>query len=152
LQQFPDADAAAYRRGAPDTFDAKALERDLHRIRYGTNEPVIHLPGFEHAVGDPVANVHTFQRDQHKIVLCEGLYLLHDQDGWDNIANFFDLTIFLEADVDQCMDRLKIRNTCIPGYTPEEIWIRVDAVDRKNAMTVMRSKQRGHVVYQSAAC
>ena len=39
----------------------------------------------------------------------------------------------LYTDVDQCIERLKERNKCIPGYTPEEIEARCDDVDRKNA-------------------
>jgi len=150
-----------WRRGAPDTFDAAGLQRDLQRIRYGgdttsqveDNEDatVIYLPGFCHAAGDPSPNQHCFDRRQHRIVLTEGLYLLHDDDGWSNIKDCFDLTIFIDADVDTCMDRLKIRNQAIPGYTVEEIVYRVDAVDRVNAETVARSKARADWVVQSAA-
>jgi len=53
--------------------------------------------------------------------------------------------------VDVCIERVKIRNQCIPGYTPEEIEVRCEKVDRVNAMTVMRSKDRAHVVVDSSA-
>ena len=49
---FADADDVIYRRGAPETFDAEALVRDVKRIRDG-DEPIISLPGFDHAKGDP---------------------------------------------------------------------------------------------------
>jgi len=150
LLSFPNAQDAIYRRGAPDTFDAAALMRDLRRIRHGTEES-IQLPGFDHAAGDPQDNAHEFVRGQHQIVLCEGLYLLHDQDGWDEIADNFDFSLFIDADIEMCMDRLKVRNKVIPGYTPEEIDFRVDAVDRVNAKTVARTKERAHQIVQSAA-
>jgi hypothetical protein len=60
-------------------------------------------------------------------------YLLHDKDGWEHIQKFLDWTIFIEADVDVCIDRLKERNKCIPGYTPEQIEVRCEEVDRVNA-------------------
>lgn len=66
------------------------------------------------------------------MVICEGLYLLHDRDGWDEVANAFDLKIFMNANLDECMRRVKIRNTCIPGYTPEEIAVRVEKVRIKH--------------------
>ena len=44
-------------------------------------------------------------------------YLLHDSDGWEEIASYFDLKIFIDSDVDNCMDRLKIRNLAIPGFS-----------------------------------
>lgn len=122
LKSFPDAEDAIYRRGAPDTFDPLALIRDLRRIRGdddGTsvyscsNEEesnVITLPGFDHAFGDPEPDVHTFDRLKHKVVLCEGLYLFHDADGWEGVASLFDLKIYMDSDIDNCIERLKIRN------------------------------------------
>lgn len=139
-----------WRRGAPDTFDAQALYNDLKAIREGVDEECIFIPGFSHAEGDPTPNAHCFNRFEHKVVVCEGLYLLHESDGFDNVRDLFDVTIFVDACIDRCMDRLKIRNRCIPGYTPEEIEFRVDDVDRINAETVHRSSKRAHLVVPSA--
>lgn len=150
LKTFPDAQDAIYRRGAPDTFDAKALHRDLNRIRIG-NEEMIKLPGFDHAKGDPAPEQHEFYRSLHQIVICEGLYLLHDDDGWKDIASMFDCSIFVNANVDVCVERLKRRNKVIPGYTVQEINIRCDTVDRVNAMTVTRSKTRADMIVESRA-
>ncbi|CAB9521661.1 dependent kinase YFH7 [Seminavis robusta] len=150
LRTFPDAEDAIYRRGAPDTFDPRALLRDLVRIRDG-DEELIKLPAFDHATGDPEPDTHIFDRNQHKIVLCEGLYLLHDKDGWEEIASMFNFSIFMNADVDVCVERVKIRNQCIPGYTPEEIEERCERVDRKNALTVLQSKAHADIVVDSMA-
>ena len=78
-----------------------------------------------------------------------GLYLLHDEDGWETTKDLFDYSIFVDADVDMCIERVKIRNKCIPGYTEEEIEERCEIVDRVNAMTVDRSKKRADFVVQS---
>jgi pantothenate kinase len=128
LSSFPNPEDALYRRGAPDTFDVEALKRDLHSIRYGAGSHV-YVPGFDHAAGDPEANSHLFEREKHSVLVCEGLYVLHDEAGWEEVADFFDLTIFVDADLDLCVERLKERNKCIPGYSPEEIHIRCNAVD-----------------------
>jgi pantothenate kinase len=148
LRIQPDPDAVIYRRGAPDTFDSELLLRDLRRIRYG-DEATVALPGFDHAAGDPQPDQHVFIREQHNIVITEGLYLLHDADGWSTIQDYFDLKVYIDADLEACMDRLKIRNQCIPGYTPDEIAERVDAVDRVNAHTVRRTKSRADMVVKS---
>lgn len=113
LASWPNAADAIYRRGAPDTFDPQALQTALDRIVYG-DELEVTIPGFDHAVGDPTPDQHTFQRSKHRIVMCEGLYLLHDKDGWEHIKSFFDWTIYIDADVDACIERLKERNKCIP--------------------------------------
>jgi pantothenate kinase len=149
LQQMINPDDKIYRRGAPDTFDAAALYKDLQRIRYGS-APTVSLPGFDHAVGDPEQDKHLFARGLHQVVVTEGLYLLHDQDGWESIKECFDLTVYVDADLHVCMDRLKIRNQSIPGYTAAEISVRVDAVDRVNAHTVEDSKRRADLVVRSA--
>lgn len=110
---------------------------------------MVKIPGFDHAKGDPEPEAHTFLRSEHPVVICEGLYLLHDSDGWDGIADLFDFTVFLDSDIDDCVARLKERNKCIPGYTAEEIAIRCDAVDRVNAQTVMMSKNKANLVVDS---
>lgn len=127
LKSFPDSENVIYRRGAPDTFDPLALLRDLLRIRDGEEE-VLKLPAFDHHRGDPEPDTHVFDRNQHKVVLCEGLYLLHDKDGWGDIADVFDLKIYMNTSLEKCIERVKIRNCCIPGYTPEEIAIRTETV------------------------
>lgn len=141
LAKFPNAADAIYRRGAPDTFNPSALERDLERIAFGSQEE-IPVPGFDHAKGDPEEGKHIFVRDKHEIVICEGIYLLHDNDGWENIQRYFDWTIFIDSDLEACLARLKERNKCIPGYTPEEIETRVDEVDRVNCEVAQEAARR----------
>eukprot|EP00538_Stauroneis_constricta_P013547 CAMPEP_0119546348 /NCGR_PEP_ID=MMETSP1352-20130426/810_1 /TAXON_ID=265584 /ORGANISM="Stauroneis constricta, Strain CCMP1120" /LENGTH=321 /DNA_ID=CAMNT_0007591045 /DNA_START=73 /DNA_END=1038 /DNA_ORIENTATION=+ len=150
LLAMENPDDLIYRRGAPDTFNVSALKRDLETIRFG-DESMVSVPGFDHARGDPEPNAHRFHRDEHNIVITEGLYLLHDDAGWETVKNYFDMTIFVHADVDMCVERLKIRNKCIPGYTPEEIELRCEVVDRTNAMTVEYSKAHADIVVHSAA-
>lgn len=150
LMKQPNAMDLVYRRGAPDTFDPESLCQDLKRIKQGWGEKVT-IPGFDHSRGDPDQDVHTFMRDEHNVLICEGLYLLHEGNGWEDIPSIFDLSIFVEADLDKCMDRVKVRNLVIPGYTPDEIRARVDAVDRVNAMTVIESSAHADIVVRSVA-
>jgi pantothenate kinase len=140
LARFPDPVDAIYRRGAPDTFDPASLQKDLARIARG-DEPQVSIPGFDHAVGDPEENKHTFVRGEHKVVICEGIYLMHEGDGWNEIKSYFDWIIYIAADIDTCINRLKERNKRIPGYTAQEIVLRCDAVDRVNAQTVEKSRK-----------
>ena len=116
LESFPNPVDAIYRRGAPDTFDPASLEKDLERIVNG-DETTVSIPGFDHARGDPEPNQHTFDRSKHKIVICEGIYLMHDSDGWENIKDYMDFNVYIIADIDVCVNRLKERNKCIPGYS-----------------------------------
>lgn len=142
LAARPDAQDATYRRGAPDTFDPEALKEALSHVVDPDGPEEVLFPGFDHAVGDPIHNEHRFSRAQHDFAIVEGIYLLHDKHGFEGTHEFFDLTVYLERDIDQAVAQLKIRNKCIPGYTPEEIDVRCEVVDRKNAETVQLSRRR----------
>ena len=150
LAQMPDPADVIYRRGAPDTFDPKSLVQDLKRIKYG-QETTVSIPGFDHAKGDPQPHQHIFQRNEHEIVVVEGIYLMHQADGWEQVKSLLDFCVYIDADIDVCIDRLKIRNQCIPGYTPEEIEVRCEAVDRVNAETVLKSSKWASLTVQSSA-
>ena len=52
----------------------------------------------------------------------------------------FDISIYIKSDIEDCVRRLKIRNQCIPGYTPEEIEIRCENVDRFNAIAAQKTE------------
>lgn len=125
------------------------MRKDLLEIKRGSLP--VKIPDFDHAVGDPLEDAFTFVPSEHSIVICEGLYLLHEGDGWD-LNDLFDFSVYIKADVDICVDRLKIRNQCIPGYTKEEIFIRCEKVDRANAMKVLESQERADVTVDSVAC
>jgi pantothenate kinase len=152
LRTFPDPEDMIYRRGSPDTFDPAALLRDLERIKHGGGEDsLIKLPGFDHAKADPEPEKHVFDRSQHRVVICFGLYLLLDEGGWENLRSVFDLRIFLNSDVDDCIERVKVRNQCIPGYSPEEIAERAERVDRVNAIIVLNTRDKADIVVQANA-
>ena len=52
----------------------------------------------------------------------------------------FDISIYIKADIQDCVAKLKIRNQCIPGYSPEEIDIRCEKVDRSNAIAAQKTE------------
>jgi pantothenate kinase len=151
LHQMENPEDMVYRRGAPDTFDPYSLKKDLHRILDSDGAPTVSIPGFDHAVGDPQPDQHTFVRGQHEIVICEGIYLLHDSDGWEDVKDYLDYSIYIQVGIDTCIDRLKERNKCIPGYTDEEIEVRCEVVDRRNAELSQHSQQFADLVVQSGA-
>lgn len=141
LRARSDAEAAIYRRGAPDTFDPAALRERLMLIADPEGPGDVQWPGFDHAVGDPVPGELTFVRCKHSIVLIEGLYLLLEHGAWAGIRALFDHSIYLEADIETCIARVKERNKEIPGYTSEKIGARCETVDRANAVIVMASAE-----------
>ena len=81
LRAFPDPAEALSRRGAPWTFDPQGLAQRLAALRTPSSQP-LGWPGFEHGVGDPAPDAIRVP-PRIRLVLLEGLYLLHDDHGWD---------------------------------------------------------------------
>lgn len=144
LRERPDAEDAIYRRGAPDTFDREGFSSALHSLRGFADGERVAWPGFDHAAGDPVPGQYDVEVGRHTVIIVEGIYVLL----WPEAAKQFDLKIFLDADVEMCLEQLKVRNQCIPGYTAEQIAARVEKVDRSNAEHAMASKPMADVVVQ----
>ena len=131
LAQFADPVAALTRRGSPWTFDPQALGEHLHALRGGLG---VSWPGFEHGVGDPVPDaVHI--APSTRLVLIEGLYLLHTGHGW-NLADQFDERWFLDVPTDVAMDRLIARHMSANGHSREVAEARLAVNDRLNAEIV----------------
>eukprot|EP00397_Hematodinium_sp_SG-2012_P059691 GEMP01076837.1.p1 GENE.GEMP01076837.1~~GEMP01076837.1.p1 ORF type:complete len:188 (+),score=49.23 GEMP01076837.1:398-961(+) len=82
----------------------------------------LYAPTFDHRVGDPKDNGCTISASG--ILVVEGIYLLL----WP-----------------------EVRNACIPGYTKDEILVRVDNVDRVNCMVVQDTQQFADKVVPAVA-
>ena len=134
-----------YRRGAPDTFDATKFSSAMRALKH---DSCYSWPDFDHSVGDPRGEIR-FERAFHKIVVVEGLYVLHDDESWRDAFKFIDLSIFLHLDMEAAQKGLEIRNQCIPGYSKEEIIERVKKVDMSNALVTLHSAGRADIILPS---
>lgn len=136
LSHFPDPVETLKRRGAPWTFDAEALAQRLLDLRQ--RETSVLWPDFEHGVGDPLADAITVQPST-RIVLIEGLYLLHDDHGW-KCAHLFDECWFLDVGMDVAMDRLIQRHMAANHQSRDMAMERLAVNDRLNAEIVQKSR------------
>jgi pantothenate kinase len=139
LARFPDPQAAFARRGAPWTFDPHALRAHLLALRAGES---VAWPGFEHAVGDPVPGALQVG-PQIRVALVEGLYLLHDQHGWD-VANCFDEHWFVDVEMDTAMARLEDRHMAANQQSRAQARARLDGNDRLNADIAATARAKAH--------
>lgn len=139
LRARPDADAALARRGAPWTFDPQALAQRLAAVRAAGAAPV-GWPGFEHGVGDPVEDAVTVLPGT-RLLLLEGLYLLHDDHGWD-LRGAMDACWFLDVPPAVAMERLAARHQAAWGLTRDEALARIARNDALNADIVLRGRAR----------
>ncbi len=138
LDQFPDPQLAHFRRGAHFTFNAEALLRKLQILRSGQ---LTLFPSFSHSTGDPVEDSISLDPAHTAVVILEGLYLFLEVEHWRDIRGLLDYHLFLEASLDEAMERTFARNArCLP-YPPEVVRERIEKNDRINGELVETTKQ-----------
>lgn len=139
LARRPDAQAALARRGAPWTFDPQALRARLLALRAQADTDVP-WPGFAHEVGDPVEAAIRVAPGI-RLVLLEGLYLLHHGHGWD-LRGCMDQCWYLDVPMDLALARLAARHQRVFGLTAEQARARIVANDARNAAIVAATRCR----------
>ena len=91
-----------HRKGAPMTFDVSAFTSTLESL---LKEDEVSIPMFDRAKDCTIPNAAKITGgDQYVIV--EGNYLLLDQEDWRDLSQFWDYSVFVEADFDELERRL----------------------------------------------
>jgi pantothenate kinase len=145
LAQFADPAAALQRRGSPWTFDPAGLAAKLQQLRNNPAESST-WPDFQHGVGDPVADAIVVEPSV-KLVIVEGLYLLHREHGW-NLSGLLDECWYLDTSMDVAMERLVKRHMASWGFSREQALDRLAMNDRLNADIVLQSRERANYFVQ----
>ena len=145
LAAAPDPAAALQRRGAPWTFDPRALTEKLQALRAhatGRSPPQLAWPGFAHGIGDPMPDAVDVD-PAVRLVLVEGLYLLHQGAGW-NLDHLFDEVWFLDVTAELAEQRLVARHMRSSGLDEAQALERVANNDRLNGEIVLQARSRAH--------
>ncbi|HLJ54220.1 MAG TPA: hypothetical protein VKT77_04220 [Chthonomonadaceae bacterium] len=145
LDAMPDPALAHARRGAPWTFAPDRLRERLAALRSTAGREAVAWPDFQHDVGDPVEGG-CIVPSEARIVLVEGIYLLHDGDGWQGIPDQFDERWYLDTPLETSMARVAARHVAKMGLSPEAAAARANANDRLNAEVVARSRFRADFI------
>ncbi|MFF1922477.1 nucleoside/nucleotide kinase family protein [Streptomyces sp. NPDC058221] len=134
----------ATRKGAPDTFDAAGYAALLRRLRSPEPGTVVYAPAFDRALEEPVAGSVPVAPDV-ALVITEGNYLLHAQDGWAPVRGLLDEVWFLELDRDVRVRRLVDRHVRFGKPRADaERW--VAGSDESNAHLVDRGRDLADLV------
>jgi pantothenate kinase len=131
------------RKGAPDTFDVVGFATLLRRIKSEKNED-IYYPIFDRTIEESIAAQGVVSKET-TIVIVEGNYLLHDQDGWEQVAELLDEIWFIDVDDELRLQRLINRHIAY-GKSPDlaEKWAR--GSDEINAQIIAAGRDRAHAV------
>jgi pantothenate kinase len=127
------------RKGAPDTFDVDDFAETLANVRdsHGVD---IRFPIFNREIEASIPNAGLVPAGV-KLVIVEGNYLLHDQSGWEKIANHLDESWFLSVDDDLRMERLIARHIEF-GKSPEDAKAWSQGTDEVNAKLIHLTQPR----------
>lgn len=131
-----------HRKGAPDTFDVTGYVALLQRLRHAGE--TVYAPRFERslelAIGSaiPVA-------PSTPLVITEGIYLLHDSNGWDAARPLLDEVWFIDCPPDELHRRLVGRRMA-DGESREQATAWVEGVDAVNGALVELGRGRADLV------
>lgn len=143
----PDPVECHARRGAPWTFDAPALVARLRAVLGAHASAAVPWPSFDHAVGDPVEGGVSVPPGA-RLLLLEGLYLLHDEDGWGGVAPLLARCWYLGTPEPVARARLLARHQAAWGISLEEAEARVAQNDGLNAALVRGCRGRADAIVE----
>lgn len=126
------------RKGAPHTFDVGGLASALARLRAG--EDAVAVPRFDRAIEIARAGAIVIGRDC-RLVVCEGNYLLLDEEPWRALHGAFDTTAALSVAEPELARRLTARWQD-HGLSPAEITEKLEANDMPNGRLVTARSRR----------
>ena len=112
-------------KGAPETFDLDGLTRAVERVAAGEQ---IGWPVYDRMLHNPVEDA---AQVNGGIILLEGNYLLLDENGWRELHNLADYTVFVSADEKLLRERL-IERRIRTGVDREKAIQFVDFSDMPN--------------------
>lgn len=125
-------------KGAPVTFD---LELFTQKIKEVLSKEKVGWPVYDRMLHNPVDDAVTVAKD---IVFLEGNYLLLNEDGWRDLREYADLTIFVSADENMLRKRL-IERKAASGNSVEAATSFVDYSDIPNVRLCLTNSQKADI-------
>lgn len=139
LSELPNSEEALAKRGAPWTFNSLAFANRIEKIQQSYQQQDVLWPSFDHGIGDPVEDDICIPRET-KVVLIEGLYLLHQQDDWQQASSLFDEHWFLDIPLEVAIERLAQRHMKSWGLSHIQAMEKIYKNDNLNAKLVLSTK------------
>lgn len=133
------------RKGAPETYDQQGILDFLRKVK---REDTVSYPVYSRKLHDPIQNAGTITAKQRCIVI-EGNYLLLQLPLWNEMKQYYDLSIFLSADADTLVGGLRERHLR-GGKTPEVVEQQIQTVDLPNILNVLENSSAADVLVRKA--
>lgn len=120
------------RKGAPETFDATGFLHLIARLRAGGE---VIVPLFDRARDIAIAGAQVVPGDC-RVVICEGNYLLFDEDPWRDLAPLWDVSARIDVPLPELRARL-IQRWLSHGLSRAAATRRAESNDIPNAQRVI---------------
>ncbi|WP_137128982.1 nucleoside/nucleotide kinase family protein [Rhizobium sp. FY34] len=121
-------------KGAIETFDAHGFRHMLARLKANEDDRIA-VPVFDRALEIARAGGRLIPQATG-IIVCEGNYLLMQDEPWDRLKPMFDLTVLVDVDGDELRRRLEQRWAGF-GLDAETIRQKLDGNDIPNGMAIL---------------
>jgi fructokinase len=123
------------RKGAPETVDAQGFLHVVQRLKAGGE---VVAPVFDRARDIAIAGAQVVPADC-QVVVCEGNYLLFDEDPWRELLPLWDLTARLDVPLPELRARL-IQRWLDQGLSRAAATRRAESNDVANARRVLEKE------------
>lgn len=141
LSHFSDGQPLKQFKGRFDTYNPAALAKDLRDFSDGKT---VSFPAYSRKLHDPVENALRVE-ESNVLLVVEGLWLLFDRSGWEEIGPLLDYSIFIEADPIQAREPVLQRHIR-GGRTLADARRHYESVDAKNSELVLTTKTKANKI------
>ena len=137
LSHFSDGVPLKQVKGRFDTYDARALAKDLKS--FAANESV-GFPAYSRKLHDPVPNS-IVVTGPATLLLVEGLWLLSDHGDWGQIRPLLDFCYFIDSDKERTRNAV-IKRHMTGGRTLEDAARHYEQVDGRNSELTLQTRHK----------
>jgi hypothetical protein len=131
-------------KGCPETYDFAKVKERLRKVRNGD---LVFWPFYDRKLHDPVEDA--IRVAAGGILLIEGNYLLLDEPGWRGLAEYADLTIFIESSFETLKD---VFQRLLKGGKPYDDALKHHlSVDHVNYRRVMEHRLASDITFAVSA-
>lgn len=138
---FAEGVALKQVKGRFDTYEVAALARDLKAFASGEN---VAFPSYSRKLHDPVQNSIRVEA-KAALLVVEGLWLLFDKGGWEQVRPLLDFCYFIDSDKERTRQAV-IKRHMAGGRTFEDAARHYEEVDGRNADLILQTRHKADKV------
>ncbi len=133
------------RKGAPHTFDVHGFLH-FHKLLVEPSPYAVAVPVFDRSMELTRAAARIIDPSTQTVIV-EGNYLLLDQEPWNQLRNYYDLTVFIDVAMEALEARLTERWQHY-GLDENALKTKLEANDLPNARLVIAESAPADVLYR----